>query len=130
MSQNSERWLRLYESVESIDGVNVYIEPVDPLYINPPFVVLDPDNLRNIADSGQGHSVFNGLHTGVTVGVYTKRDDKLVQKEEIKECIELFETVDSVIKLETNGSNTDNKSTVVGDNMNVYAISYSGYYNK
>lgn len=131
MSQNSDRWLRLYESIEAIDNdLNVYIEPVNGADIETPFVIVKPKQLRHLSDSGQGQGVFNGLYATITVGVYTKRDKKSVQKDEIKECIELFEKVHDTIKLETQGIDANIGSDVAGDNMDIYKMSYSGYYNK
>lgn len=130
MSQNSDRWDRLYDTLDSIADVNVYIQPVNGTDIRPPFIVVDVQNLENLADTGQGRSVFNGLYVEIVVGVSTKRDKKLVQKSEITECIELFDNMHALIGLQTEGINTNNNDDVIGKNDNIYKISYSGYYNK
>lgn len=128
MGKNADRWKDMEARLDSIDGLNRYNAPVDGQDVKTPFVLIKLDEVRNIIQTSQKCSVFDGIYVNIKIGVSTKRDDNTARSNSTVELLDLFDQVQSVLMLNTQGSNARAFGTVTEEDVETSSIEYSGFY--
>ena len=129
MGRNSDRWKDLRSKLDSIQGLNTYVEPVNADIVRSPFAIIRLEEIKNILTTSQGCSQFDGIKVNFKVGVYSIRDNEEEQSDNVCLALDLFDSIQKVVPINTDRANADSASNVYAKNSNCYVIEYSGYYN-